>query len=59
MLVIAFASFIVEAKHTTLICDLGQAVLEKMSAVRKWLRQLPNHDLYKCAAAQNQPFTHQ
>jgi hypothetical protein len=26
MLVIAFASFIIEAKHTTLICDVGQAV---------------------------------
>jgi hypothetical protein len=59
MLVIAFASFIVEANHTALICDVSQAVLEGMLAIRKWLRQLPNHNLYECATAQNQPFTHQ
>jgi hypothetical protein len=30
MLVIAFASFIVEAYRATLICDVGQAVFEGM-----------------------------
>jgi hypothetical protein len=51
MLVIALASFIVEAKHTALISDIGQAVLEGMLAVRKWPRQLPNNNLYECATA--------
>jgi hypothetical protein len=59
MPVIAFAGFIVEAKHTALISDIGQAVLEGTLAVRKWPRQLPNNNLYECATAQNQPFAHQ
>jgi len=58
MLVIAFASYIVEAKHAALIRNVGQAILEDMSALCKWLRQLPNHNLYECATTQNQPFTH-
>jgi hypothetical protein len=58
MLVIAFTRFVVEAKHATLIRDVGQALLEDMSAARKWLRPLPNHNIYKCATPQNQPFTH-
>jgi hypothetical protein len=58
MFVIAFTRFIVEAKHTTLIRDVGQAVLEDMSATVKWLRELPNHNIYKRATTQNQPFTH-
>jgi hypothetical protein len=51
MLVIALAGFIVEAKHTTLIRDIGQAVLEGMLRVGKGLRQLPNHNLHECATA--------
>jgi hypothetical protein len=35
MLVIAFARFVVEAKHTTLIGDVGQSVLEGVFAVRE------------------------
>jgi hypothetical protein len=58
MLVIAFASFIVEANRAASIRDVCQAVLEDMSALRKWLRKLSNHNLYECATTQNQPFTH-
>ena len=36
MLVIAFASYIVEAKHAALIRNVGQAILEDMSALCKW-----------------------
>lgn len=43
MLVIALASLVVEAEHAAPIRDIGQAVLEALFAVRKWLRQLPNH----------------
>ncbi len=47
MLVIAFASFIGEAKHTMLICNVGQTVPEEMSAVRNLSRQ---------SGAQGRPF---
>jgi hypothetical protein len=49
MPVIAFASLIVEAKRTTLIRDVGQSVLEGVSAIRKRFGKLPNHNLYECA----------
>jgi hypothetical protein len=35
----------VGAKHTTLIRDVGQSVLEGVSAVRKWLGKLPYQSL--------------
>jgi hypothetical protein len=55
MPVIAFASLIVEAKHTTLIRDVGQSVLEGVSAIRKRFGKLPDHNLYECATTQNEP----
>ena len=58
MLVIAVAGLVIEAEHAALIGDIGQAVLEDMSAARKWLRKLPNHNHYERATTQNQPFTH-
>jgi hypothetical protein len=58
MPVIAFASLVVEAKHTTLIRDVGQSVLEGVPAIRKRFRKLSDHNLYECATAQNEPFTH-
>jgi hypothetical protein len=58
MLVITFARFVVETKHTTLIGDVGQSVLEGVFAVRKRFGKLSNYNLHECATAQNQPFTH-
>jgi len=58
MPVIAFASLIVEAKHTALIRDVGQPVLEGVPAIRKRFWKLPDHNLYECATTQNEPFTH-
>jgi len=49
MPVIAFASLVVEAKHTTLICDVGQSVLEGVAATRKWLWKLPERMQEYCA----------
>src|ERR1700722_11620369 len=45
MPVIAFASHIVEAKHTTLIRDVRQPVLEGVPAIRKRFWKLPDHNL--------------
>jgi hypothetical protein len=58
MPVIAFASLVVEAKHTTLIRDVGHSVLEGVPAIRKWIWKLPDHNLYERATTQNEPFTH-
>jgi hypothetical protein len=49
MPVIAFAGLVVEAKHTTLIRDVGQSVLEGVPAIRKRFWKLPDHNLYECA----------
>src|SRR5207253_4512128 len=53
MLVVSLARLIVEAQHTTLIGDVGEAVLVRMRARTRRPRHPPDHDLHERAATEN------
>jgi hypothetical protein len=59
MPVVAFTSFIVEAKPANAVDHIGGAVLELMLTARYPKRNTPDHDIDKASLRQNPPFSKQ